>query len=76
MSYWTDTIRRIPGRQARIGTRSTRSWPRLLADGVLLWMERKAQRRQLAQLDPRMLKDIGISRETALEEARKPGWRP
>jgi uncharacterized protein YjiS (DUF1127 family) len=33
------------------------------------------QRRLLAQLDERMLRDIGISRSQALAEADKPFWR-
>ncbi len=39
------------------------------------WHERARQRRQLAQLDDDRLRDIGISREQALAEARKPFWR-
>lgn len=31
-------------------------------------------RRQLAEMDPRMLADIGISRSEALEEARRAPW--
>jgi uncharacterized protein YjiS (DUF1127 family) len=33
------------------------------------------QRRLLAELDERMLRDIGISRSQALAEAGKPCWR-
>ena len=33
-----------------------------------------ATRHQLAQMDDRMLKDIGISRTEALEEARRAPW--
>lgn len=32
-------------------------------------------RKQLAMLDARALKDIGVSRTDALEESRKPFWR-
>lgn len=38
------------------------------------WMEVARQRQQLAALDDRMLKDIGISRATAQSEARRPFW--
>ena len=38
------------------------------------WMELARQRQQLAALDDRMLKDIGISRATAQSEARRPFW--
>jgi uncharacterized protein YjiS (DUF1127 family) len=33
------------------------------------------QRRCLAELDGRLLKDIGVSREQALAESEKPFWR-
>jgi uncharacterized protein YjiS (DUF1127 family) len=37
---------------------------------------RRAQsRRQLRELDDRLLADIGLSREAAREEARKPFWQ-
>lgn len=39
------------------------------------WIERARQRRRLASLPDRLLKDIGISRCDALQEARKPFWR-
>ena len=37
--------------------------------------ERYRQRRQLMELDDRQLKDIGITREQAEQEARKPIWK-
>jgi len=40
------------------------------------WSERAAQRRHLAALDDRLLKDIGVNRETAAQEYAKPFWRP
>lgn len=42
---------------------------------VKLWHRRARDRRMLAQLDAHMLRDIGITREDALREARKPFWR-
>jgi len=39
-----------------------------------LWRERSRQRRRLAELDDRMLRDIGFDRVAALEEASKPFW--
>lgn len=48
---------------------------RNLLDLLLVWQERAAQRRALTQMDRHMLKDIGISRAAALDEARKPFWR-
>lgn len=43
---------------------------------VARWHHRAQQRRQLAALDARMLRDIGVSQAAAAEEARKPFWRP
>ena len=40
-----------------------------------LGRERCRQRRQLMEMDDRELKDIGITREQAEEEARKPIWK-
>lgn len=37
--------------------------------------ERARQRRALARLDSRLLRDIGIPRHHARREARKPFWR-
>jgi uncharacterized protein YjiS (DUF1127 family) len=38
------------------------------------WIERSRQRRALSDLDDRQLRDIGLSREAAQAEARKPFW--
>ena len=45
---------------------------------IRLWIMRSRERRHLAELaewDDYVLKDIGVSRETALREAAKPFWR-
>jgi uncharacterized protein YjiS (DUF1127 family) len=48
-------------------------------DTLVAWirsaLERSKQRRALAELDDRALRDIGISRSEALYEAGKPFWR-
>ena len=41
-----------------------------------LWYERSHQRRDLARLDDRLLKDIGLDRATVEMEIAKPFWRP
>ncbi len=42
---------------------------------LLIWQERDRQRRALAQLDARMLKDVGLSRADVAIELRKPFWQ-
>ena len=39
------------------------------------WRRRSRERAQLASLDDRMLRDIGISRGDMLAEINKPFWR-
>ena len=51
-------------------------WMRRLPDQVLMGLERARQRRQLARLDARMLRDIGVSRSAAFGETRKWFWQP
>ena len=41
---------------------------------VLIWQERARERRRLASLDERMLRDIGLSRADIHPEIRKPFW--
>jgi uncharacterized protein YjiS (DUF1127 family) len=41
---------------------------------VFGWLERARSRRQLAELDDRMLADIGIDRATAHAESERPFW--
>ena len=41
---------------------------------IRMWFERSRQRRALAELDDRLLRDIGITRAQAGREAAKPFW--
>lgn len=47
-----------------------------LARAIYQWQDRAAQRHALAELDDRLLQDIGIDRASAKSEAAKPFWRP
>jgi len=67
------TIRSLPASPAPVvRTRAARdaTW--------LVWLRRVLQaiesRRHLAEMDPRMLADIGISRADALREATRAPW--
>ena len=42
---------------------------------VAFWIGRVRQRRALAELDDKMLQDIGITRYDAARECGKPFWR-
>ena len=44
-------------------------------ESVGRWRARANQRRDLGMLDDRLLEDIGITREQARVESRKPIWR-
>ncbi|WP_118135367.1 DUF1127 domain-containing protein [Oceanicella sp. SM1341] len=62
------SARRHAGRQSRHATR----WSFF---GLLrAWIDTAAQRRHLAELDDRMLEDIGVTRDTAKAEAARRFW--
>jgi uncharacterized protein YjiS (DUF1127 family) len=46
-----------------------------LVDTVILWHRRARDRQLLAELDDRLLGDMGISRGDAIHEGDKPFWR-
>ena len=82
MSQWSSAIP-TPSQTAELAVRrranqfaALRS---TLAETIRLWRARRRQRRHLAELaqwDDHVLKDIGVSRDTALAEAAKPFWEP
>jgi uncharacterized protein YjiS (DUF1127 family) len=49
---------------------------RRLSDQLLAGLERSRQRRDLGQMDDRMLRDIGVSRSAAWTETQKWFWQP
>ncbi len=42
---------------------------------VAKWDERRRTRTALGQLDSHLLRDVGLSRDTALREARRAFWQ-
>ncbi|WP_144185466.1 DUF1127 domain-containing protein [Elioraea rosea] len=47
-----------------------------VAARLALWHERSVGRHVLSLLEPRLLRDIGLDRASAAQEAAKPFWRP
>jgi uncharacterized protein YjiS (DUF1127 family) len=70
-------LARTPTLRGRIGSRRTRltTLCARVAATLALWRGRGRQRDLLAQLDSRMLRDIGITRDDARRECAKPFWR-
>lgn len=58
------------------GRRTGRGVFARVVDVVLTWAERARQRRHLARLDDRLLRDIGVSRVEVEAEISRPFWRP
>jgi uncharacterized protein YjiS (DUF1127 family) len=50
---------------------TSQGWPRVMG----AWIERSRQRHALAELDGRLLEDIGVTRAQAAREIAKPFWR-
>lgn len=44
-------------------------------DQVALWQMRRTQRRSLALLNDRLLRDVGLSQHDVAKEVAKPFWR-
>jgi uncharacterized protein YjiS (DUF1127 family) len=52
-----------------------KSLPGRILEALVGWQRRASDRRQLALMDETMLKDIGVTRLDAEQEASKPFWR-
>mgnify|MGYP001816180435 CR=1 FL=1 len=57
---WTTILRRLSG---------------IAVDQFASWHDRAKQRRQLSELDDRLLADIGVTRIDACQESSKPFWQ-
>lgn len=62
-------------RQAPIGRPAGANALVRLLTGWFNLQAKQRSRRQLAELDPRLLRDIGIDRATALDEAQRSVWQ-
>jgi uncharacterized protein YjiS (DUF1127 family) len=56
------------------GRHSDGGWASLSRFPVAVWIKRSWQRRDLASLDDRILRDIEVIRRDAVRESAKPGW--
>jgi uncharacterized protein YjiS (DUF1127 family) len=68
----------IPGLRLRMASAPSlplRAVARVALERLFVWLTLARSRRDLAQLDDRALRDIGIDRATAIEESSKPFWR-
>jgi uncharacterized protein YjiS (DUF1127 family) len=61
----------LPG---RFTTETMRLLLRKGIDTLLVWQDRARERRHLAALDDRLLRDMGITRGTVASEVEKPFW--
>ncbi len=43
---------------------------------IATWQSRAKQRRELKEMEPWVLRDLGLSKAEAASEAAKPFWRP
>jgi uncharacterized protein YjiS (DUF1127 family) len=48
---------------------------RAVIDLIFVWQERHRQRAELARMDQRMLRDLGLSAQDIASEAEKPFWQ-
>jgi len=47
-----------------------------MLNALFTWQTRANERRQLNQLDPRLLADMGLTQDAVTQEIAKPFWRP
>ena len=66
-----DRVPALSARQSYVHRMSRQRWLRVIGT----WIARSRQRRALANLDDRLLNDVGITRSEAAREIAKPIWR-
>ncbi|MBB4285487.1 DUF1127 domain-containing protein [Roseospira goensis] len=67
---------RLPAAVAAARHRAMRTFVQTVTHQVTVWRRRACTRRQLRNMDERLLRDIGLSRELARDEGDKPFWLP
>jgi uncharacterized protein YjiS (DUF1127 family) len=70
-----ETVRPRPAGAPRATQPTIRAHLGKAAAAIWLSMERGRQRRALAELDDRLLRDIGLTRTDVWHEIAKPFWR-
>ncbi len=70
----TDCVTHEPA-QKNIQKAAVKQVGLLITGRLKLWLHNLRSRHQLAQMDTSALKDLGLSRADALNEAEKPFWR-
>ena len=60
---------------ADLGVGQVSTWLGRIAASIDRALQRRRQRNALLELDDRRLNDIGLTRDRAREESRKPLWR-
>lgn len=64
------TVSALSATPSYVRQATNRSWVQVIG----VWIERSRERRALANLDDRLLDDVGISRSEATREIAKPFW--
>jgi uncharacterized protein YjiS (DUF1127 family) len=79
ISFGAATGRDTRAAPQQVPRRAVRRWLKPTLSGVAAtlyeWLRRRRDRAELATLDDRMLRDIGVSRTEVLHEINKPFWR-
>lgn len=69
----TDVCGAVMAKQDTLATLILKQ-PGVFLKTLLIWQERASTRARLRDLDAHFLQDVGLSREQARNEARKPFW--